>query len=524
MTDTTMTILSAVRRAALRDPGKSAIEYLCEDGTREIHSYADLFSDIARYTTILRRAGVDRGSRVAILGANSYQYVTAVLAVTSLAATAALLPVVAPDNDMQEMLNELSPDLIVGDRACLTRYETVLKASGSSGRILDLSQQSAWGDKQDAPWWDLLSAADVPVGQDGAMTLYTSGSTGRPRGVILSHRSVIMNSWNSVVEWNFRANDRVLIGLPLYHVSMVCTTLLPTLQVGATAVVVTRLSPANIRDCLVTTEATVVLALPYMYKVLVAETRTSSVTSLSLRLALYGMAGMPRSLADGIRGVLGAEMASGFGQTESGGNTLILSAGDHDQKCGSIGRPVLNTEVRLMSDMGALLPPRCGTTGELVYRGPSMAAGYLDEQQGGAAAISDGWLHSGDLAYEDADGFFWFQGRLRDVIKSGGENVYAAKVEQALLEIPGVREAAVVGVPSDRWGEEVIAFVVEAPGTRIDLSSAKQTLKERLAPYEVPKAIEVLPDLPRSAAGKVAKRRLLEQRITGSKDTPRSAG
>src|SRR5699024_2748103 len=156
------------------------------------------------------------------------------------------------------------------------------------------------------------------------------------------------------------------------------------------------------------------------------------------------------------------------GQTESGGNTIVLLDEHHGDKCGSLGQPVANADVELMDTEGRIIVPRSRQVGEIVYRGPSIGIGYFNAETG-IESLADPWMHSGDLAYEDEDGFFWFQGRLRDVIKSGGENVYAAKVEQVISALASVGEVAVVGKPSERWGEEVCAYVVLEEGSTIDV-------------------------------------------------------
>lgn len=513
-----------LRRSARRDPDKVAITHYVDGSEIRSISYLQLWTEVERLANAMLDRGLRPGDRIGVMAENSLHYCVLLLAAANAGLVPASINVLLGRGEMSPVLSELQPAAIAGDTSWIEHHADEIASAGFDGPVWRLP-----GFAEDLHLADVVAASGTSTASEPApavrltadtpaLILYTSGSSGRPKGALLSHGSLVMNAWNSALGFEIRSTDRVLIGLPMYHVSMWNTTLLPALVMGATVVLVNHLNARSILRDLHATQATVTLALPYMYKVLVDEARTSPLGRPPLRVALYGMAGMPTSLAAGIRGFLGARMTSGFGQTESGGNTLILAEADHDEKCGSIGRPVPNCEVQLMGEDGALLPPRTGQIGELVYRGPSVFEGYLGHPE--SAVPEDGWFHSGDLAWEDEDGFFWFQGRTRDVIKSGGENVFAAKVEGAISELPGVAEVAVVGRPSEQWGEEVIAFVAGRAEEMPTPEEIRNLLRGRLAPFEVPKAVVVVDALPKSPAGKIIKRDILSIHDVPGGDAP----
>jgi fatty-acyl-CoA synthase len=515
MGDDGLTVPDLLRRSARRNGAKAAIVMMREGVEVSTTSYEQLYEDVSALAENLLHLGLLRGDRVALVASNSYDFCRVGLACAAAGLTAAFLNVHLGPSDMKEVVAELRPGLVVGDQALLTLHEEAVRAGGFAGECLSIDAGLPVPGRPGSVVPEAAVSqgqqADVQIDPDEpCLILYTSGSTARPKGVVLSHRSLVMNAWSVAGSWGFRSEDRVLVGLPMYHVSMWDTTLFPTLLAGATAVIVDDYRTETIFERLHESRASIALALPYMLRRVVEESARSALGKPPLRLALYGMAGMPVDLAHQLRHDLGIAMMSGFGQTESGGNTLVLTDEHHELKCGSIGQPVPNADVELMDGRGQLLPPRCGEVGELVYRGPSVASGYF-MGPGAIDPLGDPWLHSGDLAYEDEDGFFWFQGRTRDVIKSGGENVYAAKVEQVIAAIAGVLEVAVVGRPSDRWGEEVVAFVVPSPQTPPSREDILQRCRAQLARFEVPKSVELVEGLPKSSAGKVVKRRLVEE-------------
>lgn len=512
MSDHRMTLRDLLQRSARRDGARIAVIEQCADQEPRDVTFLQLYREVNGLAQHYVDAGLQPGDRIAVLAGNSYEFARVVLAASISGIVPACVNTQLGAEDMTSVLHDLQPAAVVGHRAHLDRHRDSINAAAITGPVWQIEPEELAPDSPAGAALPPGLSSDEPptfglTADDPCLILYTSGSTGRPKAVLHSHHGLVMNAWSIVTSWGFTPADRVMVGLPMYHVSMWNTTFIPSLLVGSTAVIIDRISVDTFFTKLHESRATVALGLPYMLRTMVEQSRTSPLGVPPLRIALYGMAGMPDQLADEIRNELGIAMASGFGQTESGGNTLVLADQHHDTKCGSLGRPVPNAHVELMDESGNLIEPRSNTVGELVYRGPSMCLGYFDARSS-VDEIAAPWLHSGDLAREDEDGFFWFQGRLRDVIKSGGENVYAAKVEQVIASLPGVLEVAVVGRPGERWGEEVWAYVVRDETADVDEDDVRQVARQQLAPFEVPKSVVFLDQLPKSASGKIVKRRL----------------
>jgi fatty-acyl-CoA synthase len=350
--------------------------------------------------------------------------------------------------------------------------------------------------------------------------LYTSGTTGKPKGVMIPHRQVVWNGYNTVIGWQLRDDDVSPIFTPLYHAGGVFAFLVPIFTIGGTIVLHRSFDAAEVWRTIAAERCTVVLGVPTIYKMLLEapEFASMSPSNLShLRWLISGGAPLPLYLIEAYQ-QRGLTFKQGYGLTEVGVNCFAMTVEESITHAGSIGKPLPYTEARLTDDDGREVS--AGEVGELWLRGPHVSRGYWNNPQATAAALdSDGWFHTGDLARRDAEGFHTIAGRKKDMIISGGVNVYPAEIEGELLLHPGVRDAAVVGVPHPIWGEAGVAFIVaqDAPPSAEELTDF---LAGRLAKYKVPREMVFVDALPRTAYGKVVKGDLKKSYLAAKEPSP----
>jgi fatty-acyl-CoA synthase len=338
--------------------------------------------------------------------------------------------------------------------------------------------------------------------------LYTSGTTGQPKGVVIPHRQVAWNGYNTMACWQLSENDVSPIFTPLYHAGGLGVFLVPLIVAGGTIVLHAGFEPAEIWRTIEHERCTVVLGVPTIWKLLAAAPEMRQVDLSHVRWFISGGAPLPRHLVDLFR-ERGVVLRQGYGLTEVGVNCFAMSDQDAWHKAGSIGRPLMQTEARLIDEQGHEVA--VGEVGELCLRGPHVCNGYWSNETATAAAIDDRhWFHTGDMARRDEDGFYYIAGRRKEMFISGGVNVYPAEIENELLQHRQVADAAVVGIPDETWGEVGVAFVVAAEGSALDGDSLSAFLEPRLARYKIPRRFVLLGELPRTPYGKVVKAALLE--------------
>jgi fatty-acyl-CoA synthase len=354
---------------------------------------------------------------------------------------------------------------------------------------------------------DMLPADGRPLPHRGpeevCCLLYTSGTTGRPKGVMIPHRMVAWNGYNTAMCWQLREDDVSSIFTPLYHAGGLGAFLLPVFAIGGTIVLHAGFDAAEIWRTMERERCTVVLGVPTIYKILMEAPEFATVDLSHVRWLISGGAPLPLYIIEAYqqRGIC---FKQGYGLTEVGVNCFSMTVEESMRKKGAIGKPMMFTEALAAGEGGREVP--AGEVGELWLRGPHVCLGYWNNPEAtGAALDADGWFHTGDLARRDEDGFYYIAGRQKDMLISGGVNVYPAEIEAELLLHPGVKDAAVVGIPDATWGEVGAGCVVlREPGsvTGDDLAAH---LADRLAKYKIPRRWLFLDALPRTAYGKVLK-------------------
>lgn len=365
---------------------------------------------------------------------------------------------------------------------------------------------------------ELLAAADpVPDSECGdgdlAGVFYTGGTTGFPKGVMLSHDALLSNAVGGLLEVNYADDEVILAVAPLFHQAGMCVVYRALVR-GCTSVFVEGFEPVQVLQAIAEERATFTLLVPTMLQRLLDCPTFGDYDLSSLRHITYGASPISEGLlVRALRALPGVELVQGYGMTETGGPYTVLPAKYHRvggdmQRLRSAGRAAWGMEMRVVDLKGAALPP--GEVGEVVSRGAGIMQGYWNRERETAEAFRDGWLRSGDMGYMDEEGFLYLVDRLKDMIVSGGENIYSAEVENALGCHPAVASCAVIGIPNELWGEAVHAVVVLRPGMETSAEALRAHCKEMIAGYKCPVSVEFRDALPLSGAGKLMKHVLRE--------------
>jgi fatty-acyl-CoA synthase len=475
-------------------------------------SYAELARQSRRAAALLRRDfGVRPGDRVALLGLNRNEHVVLFFAAARLGAV--LVPInwrLAAD-EVSFVLSDCTPTLLCLGEDARERVGHV-EARQWRGATLDLDDPGPEGfaarmasGAEDA---DLFDAEEkTPL-----MLLYTSGTTGRPKGAVLTHGTITWNSINTGIGWDLRQDDSTLTHTPFFHTGGWNVLTLPLLHRGGTVVLARKFDPAQAVRAVARYRLSVLFAVPTMFQMMLDSGELARADLTSVRFFISGGQACPVPLIEAYQ-KFGIVFKQGYGLTEVGPNCFVLHERDAVRKAGSVGFPVLHLETRLA--LADRVVER-GEVGELQLRGPTVCAGYFNNPEATRSAFTaDGWFATGDLFRQDEEGYHFVVGRLKEMYKSGGENVYPAEVERVLYEIPEVIEAAVVGVPDPKWGEVGHAFVaLRQPGP--DEAAILEHCRSKLARFKIPRAVTVLAELPKGSSGKIHKAALREQALRGA--------
>jgi fatty-acyl-CoA synthase len=489
-------------------PGKVALI-----GAGEVRTYAELAENTTRLAHGLAARGVSRGDRVAFLGLNSIELVETMFATAKLGAVFVPLNTRLAPPETAYILADSGARLLIAapgfddvvSAPQVQRLPVDVVAAGAVGRHGPGGLGAAGG-----PWSERTAPFDEPVGHDDLfMIQYTSGTTGRPKGVMLTHGNIIWNVYNLLVDVDIRSDEVALVTAPLFHTAALNQVLFPTLLKGGTALIEARFDPDRAIGLIGEHGVTLLFGVTSMYLALTQSARWPDANLSTLRSALSGGAPLPVALLQAYlnRGLM---IVQGYGLTEASPGATMLRAADGVRKIGSAGTACFFTDVRVVTP--ALEDVAAGDQGEVLVQGPNVTPGYWQQPAATEAAFAGGgWLRTGDLARVDDEGYLYIVDRLKDMIISGGENVYPAEVEQALYTHPAVAECAVIGVPDDRWGEVARAVVVRRGGQQVTEAELIAHLDGRLARYKIPKSIVFTDTLPHTASGKLVKPDLRRQ-------------
>src|SRR3954447_1935808 len=460
-----------LRRSAARHPDRIAVS-----DASATRSFAQLDADASRIANALRERGVSPGERVAILSRNSVSYVQAIFGVAR--AGAVLVPInfmLTGGEAGYVLTHSRSVALLVQDGLPADVDESVRV------RVMLDGEREGW-----EPFTALLDHADTTEPQvqiapdDPAQVLYTSGTESRPKGAVLSHSALIAQYTSCIVDGGMDAGDVELHAMPLYHCAQQHCFLVPDIYLGATSLIVPAPEPAALLEAIERHRITKLFAPPTVWIALLRHPDFERRDLSSLRKGYYGAAIMPvEVLREIARRLPDVRLWNFYGQTEMAPLATLLRPEDQVRKAGSAGRPALNVETRVVDPQGRDIAP--GEVGEIVHRSPHAMIGYHDDPAKTAEAFRGGWFHSGDLGVLDDEGYLYVVDRMKDMIKSGGENVASREVEEAIYEHPAVQEVAIFGTPDARWIEAVTAAVVPVEGSALEPGDVIAFCRERLA-------------------------------------------
>jgi fatty-acyl-CoA synthase len=500
----------AVARHARYRPDTSAVVYEGGDLT-----YAELDDRTARLATVLVDAGTVEGDRVAYLGLNSTAFLVTMLASFRLGAIFVPVNFRLAGPELESVLARSGARTIVceeGHRAAVDD----LGELGLEHRLLVDDDPAIPASPVGGHWtgWSAPMAAATPYRNiaardfdDAAILMFTSGTTGLPKGVVLTHGNAWWNSLNVELMLDSRRDDTTHAAAPIFHIGALNSFLLRALVRGNRVVLRRAFDPEQTLDDYIRYDVASTFAVPAMFQALQRVPGFEDADLSGLRSVVVAGAPVPPSL---IRqyAEYGVHLQQAWGLTETAPFATHLPAEWTLTKTGSAGIPMPYTEVRVVGT-GTGQPLEAGQPGEIVVRGPNVTPGYWENPEATSEAIdAEGWFHSGDIGFLDEDGFLFIVDRLKDMIISGGENVYPAEVERALADLPGVVDLGVVGAPDDKWGEAVVAMVVLAEGAELTLHQLREHAAQRLARYKLPSRLELVEEVPRNASGKLDKIRM----------------
>ncbi len=473
-------------------------------------TWGALAEQVRRTADAFAARGLGFGDRLALLTFNRPEFLIATFAATRLGAIVVPINFRLAPGEIDYVLQDATPSILVVDAHLVPALPDDIAATV----VVTASDGSV---PPGAEAWEALDGgaehADADVPEDSpALIMYTSGTTGRPKGAVLTHVNLQGQALTSIRFWRMFGDDEVyLLGTPLFHIGGIGSIISTVLLGGVTVIVPTGLfDAARTLELMETERVTGTFLVPAQWQLLCNEPSVATRDLSSLRNVCWGAAPATDALLRQMSQTFPqANVTAVFGQTEMSPVTCQLPGEDALRKLGSVGRPIPTIAWRVVDDDMNDVPQ--GEVGEIVYRGPTQMLGYWNKPDETAAAFAGGWFHSGDLVRVDDEGFVYVVDRKKDMIITGGENVYCAEVENVLSDHPAIVEISVIGRPDDRWGETAVAIVVLAPDASLDLAQLREWAAQRLARYKLPSDLAVVEELPRNASGKVVKGVLREQ-------------
>lgn len=501
-----MDIGSCLARNARRHPDRWALT--CEGRT---YTYGQFNREVNRLANGLQALGVEKGQKVALMMKNSDYFAISFFAAAKLGAVLVPINFRLTSPEVNYILDHSDSSVVI----CDAEYdELITEASEHLAAVKQvivsgipvvadhLAYEQVLSDNEQEPEVILHSDDDLEI-------LYTSGTTGRPKGALFDHHRIMQVGIKMMAILGLSTSERLLHLAPLFHSAQLNLFLLPGFFLGASNVIHRDFHPLETLKAIDEHKISFFFGVPAMYTYLLQVPNREQFELSSVTRCAYGAAPMAPEIIKQSMAMFGTDQFYNLcGLTEGGPGGVCLTPMDHQTKLGASGAPMFHTEARVVDDLGLDVPP--GKVGELILRGETIMKAYYKNPQATAEAMRHGWLHTGDLALMDESGYITLVDRKKDMIISGGENVYSVEVEQILYAHPKVLEAAVIGVPHEVWGEMVAAVIVPKPGQTIELEELQSFCRQSLAGYKIPRAIFSVNQLPRNASGKILKYKLRE--------------
>ena len=471
-------------------------------------NYGEFQDRIDRCAAVLRDGGTRSGDRVGYLGLNHPDFLVTMFAAARLGAIFVPLNFRLTGPELEFIVNDAGCHTLVADSAHQAVLDSV-RDQLRTRRFLGVEGAAeGWDD------YDALVGASEPIDgiqpvnpEEPAVIMYTSGTTGLPKGAMLTHANFWWNNTAAMHAQDVLESDVSLVFAPLFHIGGLNVTTLAAMQRGAEIVLHRSFDPTAALEDVPRYGVTTIFGVPAMFLFISQHPAFNDADLTSIRMLVCGGAPVPEPLMKLYAG-RGIPINQGYGLTETTPTVTFLTSEFGMEKIGSAGKPPMFVDVRIVdADGGVITEP--GEKGEVCVKGPNVMRGYWNRPEATAAAIdTQGWFHTGDVGYLDADGFLYIADRVKDMVISGGENVYPAEVESVLFEHPAITEVAVIGLPDERWGEAVTAVATVVAGEELTLDQLRDFAGERLARYKLPTRLHVIEEIPHNASGKVLKREL----------------
>jgi len=510
---TNYNIGATILKRAEMDPSKTALIFEGEEW-----SYLQFAQRVRCLAAGLKERGLQPGDRLAYLGFNHIYYFELLLAAHCVGAIFVPLNYRLTAAELDYIINDASPRILVADAHFSEAITSILDhlncdhyfcfAGLQDGNAVCSESCKTGPFERYATLFDHgQDVADYESEQhDAAIIMYTSGTTGKPKGAVLSHGNLLWNNVQANFSYSVVGDDISLVCAPLFHIGGLNVTTLCTLMNGGALLVHRQFDPGKILEDIPQYRVTTMFAAPAMLQFMAQEAAFNREAMASLRMIVVGAAPIAKSLLE-LFLQHDIEINQGYGLTETSPMVSFLTAHYTTQKLGSAGKPGIFGAVKVIAPDGT--ENAKGEVGEILYRGPNVMLGYWGKPEETAKAIdSDGWFHTGDAGYLDEDGFIFISDRIKDMVITGGENVYPAEVESVLYGHPAIAEVAIIGLPHEKWGEAVTAIVVLKPEHALRLEELRQFAEKTLARYKLPLAMHQVESLPRNPAGKVLKHEL----------------
>ncbi|MBH0230355.1 fatty acid--CoA ligase [Halobacillus yeomjeoni] len=485
-------------------------------GTRWTYREWDI--EVNRLANALKASGVGKGDRVSTVLFNTAEFATSLFACMKIGAIFNPINFRLMSKELSFILKDADPKVVLFEKATSSQVQPLVQSMPHI-EFWSIDEQNM---EYALSYYEQIEGVSIDrpschlEEDDPYAIMYTSGTTGLPKGVVHSHRDMVDQALLMTAALRLTDKDRGLTVAPIFHCAELHCTFFPRVMVGAANVFMHHFDPAEVIETVKEEEVTSFFAAPTMWNMMLQED-FSKEDFRTLRQGLYGGAPMAPALTTRLHEALGVQLIQAYGMTEMGPAITALMEDEQQSKAGSAGRPLINFDVRVVktNERGPSEPEEVckpGEPGEIIVRGPSMMQAYYNRPEATEEALYKGWYHTGDIGSFDDDGYLWVSDRVKDMIISGGENIYSREVEDVLFDHPAVMDAAVIGEPDELWGERVVAFIVK----KDDHLDEKQldefcTSENRLARYKRPRRYEFVSELPRNASGKLQKFKLREK-------------
>ena len=491
--------LDWLENRARLSPNKDAI---IDEKTNKAWTFKELNKRANSTASWLHVRGVKKGDRIALLSPNHISYFDLLFACGKIGAIFVPLNWRLSMHEIKEIVKDCTPVLI----GIHKQFEDMCKQLNNLSPFFigDVSYEELVSYPITDCFREKISETD-PLAM-----IYTGGTTGKPKGVVLSHQSILWNAINTIVSWGLAEDDVTVNYLPMFHTGGLNALSIPILMIGGTLVIGEPFSGKKAVESLSRYRCTTILLVPTMYHMLIQTDEFQNNEFPFMKIFLSGAAPCPFQIYNAFQ-KKGLAFKEGYGLTEAGPNNFYISPEDAQVKCGSVGKPMLFNSIKLVKTDGCETEPN--EVGELLIKGKHGFSFYWNHEQATREAVKDGWIHTGDLAKRDEEGFYYIVGRKKDMIISGGENVYPLEVEQWLATHPAIDEVAVLGLPDEIWGEIVAAFIVLTQTYTLSDEELKMYCESKLGRYKIPKQFIHLEELPKTHVGKIDKKKLKEMSI-----------